>query len=352
MKALIIIDIQNGLTKRSLYNKEKFFNTVNAAIENFRNSDSKIIFFQHNNDQLRNATSEWEIDGRINRREEDPVLQKKHSNAFQHTGLKKILDDSAIGSLTIAGLVSHGCVKATCLGAINEGFKTSLLINGHTSWNKDAASRIAETESDLTRAGVIMLDPDDPQVSQRSLHDLSIHELGQLFPIILQDYSDQWMEMYQAESRLIAESLSPSDIIQIDHIGSTAIPGIKAKPTIDILLQVSERIDLGKLKNTFKLLGYQINEHLENPPPHLTFVKGYTPEGFKGQAYHVHVRYRGNWAEIGFRDYLIGHKETARKYEALKQELAVRYKNDREAYTNAKTEFIETINKLTRENNT
>lgn len=184
--------------------------------------------------------------------------------------------------------------------------------------------------------------------SSKELHKMTLEQLGQLFPIIIQNYSDKWSDFYQSESKLIIDSFSQSDIVRIDHIGSTAIPGLKAKPTIDILLQVSERIDIHKIEKVFKSLGYHINEHLDNPPPHLTFVKGYTKHGFKGQSYHVHIRYKGDWDEIRFRDYLINHKEIAKDYENIKLELADKYGNDREAYTDSKTDFIEKINKLTR----
>jgi GrpB-like predicted nucleotidyltransferase (UPF0157 family) len=184
--------------------------------------------------------------------------------------------------------------------------------------------------------------------SNKSLNDMTIGELGQLFPIIITDYSDKWHDLYTAEAKLITDSLLQTDVVKIDHIGSTAIPGLKAKPTIDILMQVTEQIDIQKLKETFKSLGYLINDHPENPRPHLTFVKGYTKHGFKGQAYHVHISYRGDWDEIRFRDFLIKHNEIAKEYETLKLELAEKYPNDREAYTDSKTEWIEKINNLTR----
>lgn len=145
-----------------------------------------------------------------------------------------------------------------------------------------------------------------------------------------------------------ADNFAKSEIISIDHIGSTAIPKLKAKPTIDILFQVSEQIDIQKMKDIFKALNYHINEPINSPPPHLTFVKGYTKEGYKGQAFHVHIRYKGDWNEIRFRDYLINHEDVAKEYENLKLKLADRYRNNREAYTNSKTDFIEKINKLTR----
>ena len=183
---------------------------------------------------------------------------------------------------------------------------------------------------------------------QEDLHKMTAAELGHLFPIIITDYSVQWADLYNEEAKLITDSFSQTEIVKIDHIGSTAIPRIKAKPTIDILLQVSEQIEIQKLKDTFKSLGYLINDHPENPSPHLTFVKGYTAQGIKGQAYHVHIRYRGDWDEVRFRDYLIKNKEIAKEYEILKLNLAEKYPNDRVAYTDSKTEWIEKINNLTR----
>ncbi len=185
-------------------------------------------------------------------------------------------------------------------------------------------------------------------IHKKSLHDMTTEELGQLFPVVVKDYSDRWPDLYISEAKLITGSFSPTEIVKIDHIGSTAIPGLKAKPTIDILLQVAGQINIQKIKNVFASLNYHINEHPENPPPHLTFVKGYTARGFKGQAYHVHVRYKGDWDEIRFRDYLINHVEVAKEYESLKLELADKYKNNRGKYTGLKTEFIQRVNILAR----
>lgn len=155
MEALIIIDIQNGLTKKKkLYNEDLFINRINSLIEEYRNSGLKIVFVQHNNNQLQEGSYDWEIDERINKKKDDQVIQKKHGNAFQDTDLKTILTSMGVQSLTVCGLVSHGCIMATCLGAIEEGFDTSLLSGGHTNWNKDADIKIALTEKKLTAKGV------------------------------------------------------------------------------------------------------------------------------------------------------------------------------------------------------
>jgi len=78
------------------------------------------------------------------------------------------------------------------------------------------------------------------------------------------------------------------------------------------------------------------------------FMKGYTSHGFEGQAYHIHVRYPGDWDELYFRDYLKSHPETAEEYGNLKLELKTIYQYDRDAYTRAKSDFINEINKLAR----
>ena len=184
--------------------------------------------------------------------------------------------------------------------------------------------------------------------SERDLHQMTPDQLGRLFPIILETPSDEWPEVYRAESRLIREAFSESEIIQMDHIGSTAIPNIKAKPTIDVLLQVPECVSDQKIIELFVSLGYQYINRADNPPPHMMFVKGYTIRGFEGQTCHVHVRYQGDWDELHFRDYLISHPHMAKEYEELKHDLAARFPNDREAYTYAKTPFVEKINRQVR----
>ncbi len=175
---------------------------------------------------------------------------------------------------------------------------------------------------------------------------MTVNELGQLFPIVIQDYSEEWGELYETEKQLILDRFDSVEIVRIDHIGSTAIPGMKAKPTVDILLQVAGQVEISKILSVFKSLNYHLNQHPDNPPPHLTFVKGYSEKGFKGQTYHVHIRYNGDWNEMRFRDYLISHKTSAQEYQNLKLSLAEKFKHDREAYTNCKSDFIERINKL------
>lgn len=71
-------------------------------------------------------------------------------------------------------------------------------------------------------------------VMNRKIHTMSTDELGKLFPIIIDEHNPLWPISYQKEKKLILNAFSDSEIVCIDHIGSTAIPNLKAKPTIDI----------------------------------------------------------------------------------------------------------------------
>lgn len=78
---------------------------------------------------------------------------------------------------------------------------------------------------------------------------MTTKELGQLFPIVIEEYSEQRTGLYEIEKILIEGSFTSSEIVYIDHIGSTTIPGFKAKPTIDNLLQVSEQVVVKKTEH-------------------------------------------------------------------------------------------------------
>ncbi len=179
--------------------------------------------------------------------------------------------------------------------------------------------------------------------AERPLWEMSSRELGTLFPIVLAEYDPLWPARYAGEAALIERMLGPDTVARISHIGSTAVPGMLAKPTIDILLEVHDDVDGPRLVRSFSEMGYYHTLHPERPPPHLMFMKGYTPRGFAGQAFHVHARFCGDWPEFSFRDYLADHPAEAERYAALKRRLQARHRFDREAYTDGKTAFIRAV---------
>jgi GrpB-like predicted nucleotidyltransferase (UPF0157 family) len=185
----------------------------------------------------------------------------------------------------------------------------------------------------------------------KGLNELTTEELGKLFPIIIEEYNSNWPMIYEKEKEIIEQQFDSNIIQRISHIGSTAIKGIMAKPTIDILIEVAESFDKEEFIRSFEAIKYQYIPQPENPPPHIMLAKGYSEKGFEGQAFHIHVRYKGDWEEILFRDYLNSNPEIAKEYEKLKLKLAKKHKNNREDYTNAKTEFIQKVMKMAENKN-
>ena len=180
------------------------------------------------------------------------------------------------------------------------------------------------------------------------LQEMTNEELWVLFPIILSEHRAEWTKFYEQEKDTIISALGTNNMYRINHIGSTSVPGLIAKPTIDILLEIPTDADIPSLTAALISAGYICNTQPNNPAPHLMFMKGYTPQGFRGQAVHLHVRFPGDWNELYFRDYLRSHPETAKSYGKLKQNLQLRYEHDRDAYTEAKTDFIQEATRLAR----
>jgi GrpB-like predicted nucleotidyltransferase (UPF0157 family) len=173
-----------------------------------------------------------------------------------------------------------------------------------------------------------------------------LEELWQLFPIELAEHNPQWREWYAGQAAALSVLLG-DEIRQIDHIGSTAVPGLLAKPIVDILVQVSQDCDLVSLKAKLLEAGWLLMAE-NSAYGELDLNQGYTPDGFAEQVFHLHVRRSGDWDELRFRDYLIAHPEAAAEYAALKRHLLRQYKYNRDAYTEAKTDFIRTCVKSAR----
>lgn len=161
--------------------------------------------------------------------------------------------------------------------------------------------------------------------------------LAALFPIELAPYDPEWPARYREEEAFLRTMLPAKQILRVRHIGSTSVPGLLAKPTIDVLIEVAGDVDLDAWTERMCDAGYIVNHGRDDI---ITYMKGYTPAGFAGQVAHVHVRGLGDWDEPYFRDYLIAHPQAREAYAELKRALAEPYRNDRDGYTDAKGAFV------------
>ena len=157
-------------------------------------------------------------------------------------------------------------------------------------------------------------------------------------------YDPRWPLLFDEEAKRLRAVLDPSLIVGIEHFGSTAISGLSAKPIIDILIAVRS---LAAAQITFveALRNLEYVYWSENPKKdRMFFVKGMPPFGSK-RSHHVHVTelHGQMWQRLAFRDYLRAHPEEAEIYERLKRRLAIEYQTDREAYTDAKSAYIDSV---------
>ena len=154
--------------------------------------------------------------------------------------------------------------------------------------------------------------------------------------IALAEYDPSWPAQFEDMADWL-RGILPGGVDHIVHYGSTSVPGMPAKPVIDILVGAPSFEDARRC--LIPALNRDCWEYWWYGD-HMIFIKRERLNG--PRAHHVHVAPPGHrlWEGLAFRDYLVAHPDTAREYAALKRELAQQYRNDREKYTYAKTAFI------------
>lgn len=171
----------------------------------------------------------------------------------------------------------------------------------------------------------------------KSLSEMTLEELWELFPIILSEHKSCWKDWYEEEKQEIIDLLHDKDV-RVNHIGSTAVNNIWAKPIVDILIEIPKIISMVEIKEKLVNSGYICMSEEENRK---SLNKGYTDKGFAEKVFHLHLRYYGDNDELYFRDYMNDNPILAKEYEKLKLSLWKKYEHNRNAYTNAKSAFIE-----------
>jgi GrpB-like predicted nucleotidyltransferase (UPF0157 family) len=166
-------------------------------------------------------------------------------------------------------------------------------------------------------------------------------------------YDPSWPKMFAQERDHLLDSLPREMIVRIEHFGSTAVPGLAAKPIVDMLIEVSS---LEETKSRIvPLLEAQDYDYFwrpthgdDGPPFYAWFIKR---DATGVRTHHVHMVEKDfeHWERLLFRDYLIEHPMVAKEYEALKLRLARDYPNDRVAYTNGKTDYVVRVTQIAKE---
>jgi GrpB-like predicted nucleotidyltransferase (UPF0157 family) len=158
-------------------------------------------------------------------------------------------------------------------------------------------------------------------------------------PVVVTKYDSGWPTLFSEIAAQVRRALGEI-ALGIEHVGSTAVPGLSAKPVIDIDVVVRSTHDLSAAIKRLETLGYR-HEGDKGVPGRESFE---WPS--RSPRHHLYLVVEGSQPHqdhIRFRDYLRTHPEVARDYADLKEDLAAQHRDDRDSYTNAKEGFIATV---------
>ncbi len=154
--ALLVIDVQMGLFERAtpIYHPEEVLANINILVDRAHRACVPVIYVQHANENtLVRDSDRWQLHPAIRPLEEERILHKRHPNAFEETSLDQELRERNVRQLVITGMLTHGCVRATCIGAHQLGYEVVLVEDGHSNFSRRALWLIRYWNRALTRAG-------------------------------------------------------------------------------------------------------------------------------------------------------------------------------------------------------
>ncbi len=159
--------------------------------------------------------------------------------------------------------------------------------------------------------------------------------------ITVERYNEVWVELYNLEADAL-RSVLDDEIVEIHHIGSTSIPGMAAKPVIDLMISVKNIEAIDAYDHAMESLGYTVKGSFG--------IEGrrFYLKGVYDRSHHVHIFQQGNSElkrHLDFRDFMLAHPEEVENYSYLKLELSKTFKNDVEAYIGGKHDYIQNIDR-------
>jgi nicotinamidase-related amidase len=157
--ALLVIDVQQGLFAKSIpiYQADELLKNIGTLVDRAHRAGAPVFYVQHSSEKiLPEGSGEWQLHPRLRPLKKDRIIHKQHGSAFQDTPLGEVLEANCIRRLVVMGLVTHGCVRATCVDASKRGYQVILASDGHSNFHKQAARVIAEWNQKLSE-GIVQL---------------------------------------------------------------------------------------------------------------------------------------------------------------------------------------------------
>jgi GrpB-like predicted nucleotidyltransferase (UPF0157 family) len=158
-------------------------------------------------------------------------------------------------------------------------------------------------------------------------------------PVMIVPWRAEWAQRFAEQRERLLALFAPAEVA-VEHVGSTAVPGLAAKPIVDMMLGVRRLVDVEARIPALEDEGWEYVPEHEAVFPERRFLARPAP---RPRTHHLHAVELGSafWRDhLAFRDHLRSHPDEAAAYAELKRELAARFGRDRDGYTEAKTDFV------------
>jgi len=161
--ALLVVDVQQALFERGtpIYHADELLDTLSYLIERAHAGGVLVVYIRHSNKWLQPGSAGWQLHPGLQPTDGDLVIEKAHGDAFQDTLLDAELKSRSVSNVVVTGLVTNGCVRATCLGANKLSYDVILVADGHSSYHRQAARQIKEWNEKLAASVAAVLPATD-----------------------------------------------------------------------------------------------------------------------------------------------------------------------------------------------
>jgi nicotinamidase-related amidase len=162
--ALLVVDVQRGLFRgpSTVHNEKGLLDNIVRLIDEAHETRVQVVHIQHFNKALHGAgLASAKLHPRIVLRDEDMLLYKEQTSAFKDTSLDEELRKRNIDKVIITGLVTQGCIKATCLEGKRLGYDVVLVADGHSNYNQNAEEVISRWNESLKKENITVLNRED-----------------------------------------------------------------------------------------------------------------------------------------------------------------------------------------------
>lgn len=130
--ALLVIDVQNGVVADA-HERDAVVTNIRTLVDRARAEDVPVVWVQHDDDDLKHGSDEWQIVPELGASADEPHIEKNYGDSFEATNLESVLDGLGVGRLVVVGAQTDACVRSTLHGAFVRGYDTTLVTDAHTT---------------------------------------------------------------------------------------------------------------------------------------------------------------------------------------------------------------------------